>query len=309
MRHSMTNSQKRVIISGANGYFGGIACDFFEQHNWQVLKATRQENSELFFDLDQPEAFVEQTLETSVDCFIHAAAAHEVSCRQFPYRSLWQNIAGTKAALEFCLHHKIPKFVYLSTFHVFGSPLGKIDENTTPKPANDYGLSHLQAEEYVQMYSRQFGIEGLVLRPSNFFGVPADISTCKRWTLTPLSFCREAVQNHQIVLQTPGYQTRNFVSVWDICEAILATFPQIQEIPLLHIYSPETLSIRDLALRVQKVMKEEFQQAVELTLPEGEPLESEFNYTSCYLSKIYQPTHRLEDFIRQFCHQLQNTVV
>lgn len=303
--NSEVTKKKAVIISGANGYFGSIACTYFQSQGWQVLKAIRQNSSGILLDLDRPEEFAKQKIDSQVDLFIHAAAAHEVTCREHPYRSIFHNTIGTKAILDFCVSNRIKNFVYLSTFHVFGHPTGKIDELTLPLPANDYGLSHLQAEEYVQMYTRENKISGMIIRPSNFFGIPESLNKFKRWTLTPLAFCREAVEQKKIVLKTPGFQMRNFISVFDICAALNSVIAHIEDIPLLHIPGPDDFSIRELAQLVQKVMHTHFAQEIELVIPEGERLAQGFVYQSCYLSDFYQPKQRLEDFIIDFCHQLR----
>jgi UDP-glucose 4-epimerase len=301
--------QPTVVISGANGYFGGVAAQFFAQQGWTVLKATRAQDADVFLDLDQPEQFATQTLPTQADVFIHAAAAHEVTCRDEPYRSIRQNVIGTKAALDFCVANGIPKFVYLSTFHVFGNPLGTIDERVLPLPANDYGLSHLQAEDYVQLYTRGQKIQGLVLRPSNFFGIPADLQACKRWTLTPLGFCREAIEQKKIVLKTPGWQQRNFISILDICGVIQAAIATAPPHSVLHIAGPDTLSIRGLAQLVQQVMAEHLEETIALEIPEGEPSPENFHYTSCYLEKLYRPYHGIETFIIDFCKMLSRSAL
>jgi UDP-glucose 4-epimerase len=300
---------KTVLISGANGYFGGIASAYFTEQGWTVLKATRHPDADVVFDLDQPEQLATRSLSTPVDVFIHAAAAHEVTCRDQPYRSILQNVVGTKASLDFCVANRIPNFVYLSTFHVFGTPTGTIDEQVLPLSANDYGLSHLQAEEYVQLYTRQQKIQGLVLRPSNFFGIPADLHRCKRWTLTPLGFCREAIEQQKIVLKTPGWQQRNFISILDICGVIQAAIANPPQQSLLHLAGPDTLSIRGLAQLVQRVMAEYLQEQIELVIPDGEPVEQGFNYTSCLLPEIYQPHHTIETFIIDFCKMLRQNAL
>jgi len=297
---------KTVIISGANGYFGAIATQYFQTQGWHVLQATRQVNADIYFDLDQPEAFSQQRITTEVDLFIHAAAAHEIGCRSQPYRSIYQNVVGTKAALDFCVANLIPRFIYLSTFHVFGYPQGNIDENTPPLPKNDYGLSNLQAEEYVRMYNRENKINGTVLRPSNFFGIPVDLEHFQRWSLTPLAFCQEAVTSHQIVLKTPGFQQRNFISILDICAVIEKISSKQVNLPLLHLYGNDTFSIRELAQLVKKVMREHFHQEITLIIPDGGQKEVGFSYGSCYLTEIYQTCQYLEDFVRNFCEKLLN---
>lgn len=300
----------RLIISGANGYFGSIACQYFEDKGWQVLKACRQDNADIWCDLDSPEQFAKLTIDSHVDLFIHAAAAHEVTCKEQPYRSIYQNVVGTKAALDFCVKNNIEHFIYLSTFHVFGHPKGEINESTEPLPVNDYGLSHLQAEQYVQMYTREGKIKGMVIRPSNFFGIPVDLENFGRWTLVPLAFCREAIENHKIVLKTQGLQKRNFVSVNDICRVIENSYSLIEKIPLLHIYGVNTISIRALAELVKNVMINHFNEEVELVIPETVaslhfPKSDEFTYTSKYLNKIHEPRGRIEKFIVDFCSSIK----
>lgn len=302
--------EKKVMISGANGYFGTIACQYFESQGWQVLKACRRNDPDVFFDLDCPETFASLKINTKINVFIHAAAAHEVTCRQQPYRSVMQNVVGTKSALDFCVNNNIEHFVYLSTFHVFGNPNEHLDESTEPYPDNDYGLSHLQAEQYVQMYIREGKIKGMIIRPSNFFGIPVNLDQCKRWSLVPLSFCREAIETGQIFLKTSGLQKRNFVSILDTCRVINYANLMKYPTPLLHIFGVNTISIISLAKLVQQVMKIHLNKDIQVIVPQSPSSEvlttnQEFNYTSKYLSDIYKPVEKLEDFIIDFCQLLE----
>ncbi|WHY64962.1 NAD(P)-dependent oxidoreductase [Neobacillus sp. SuZ13] len=294
----------RAIISGSNGYFGSIACQYFQSKNWDIVTASRQTDAHLHLDLDRPGDFANLLINKQVDLFIHAAAAHEVACQSNPYQSIFQNVAGTKAALDFCVKNGIKNFVYLSTFHVFGTPEGTINEQSSPCPMNDYGLSHLQAEDYVRMYTRLNKINGLVIRPSNFFGIPADLAHCKRWTLVPLAFCKEAVTTGKIVLRSPGYQSRNFISVLDICKVIEHGYSKCHEVPLLHIPGPDTMSIRSFAKLIQRVTKKQLKKSVELVIPDGPSLHDEFTYSSLYLKDIYQPGDKIEPFVAEFCKVL-----
>ena len=294
---------KTVLISGANGYFGGIACRYFRESGWNVLKATRQHDADIYLDLDKPEEFACISAPDHIDLFIHAAAAHEVMCVKSPYLSIFQNIAGTKAALEFCVNNKIDRFIYISTFHVYGNPIGQITEDIVPLPVNDYGLSHLQAEEYVQMYSMNTGLKGTVLRPSNFYGIPADMHQFNRWTLTPLAFCREAIITKRIQLNTPGLQKRNFVSIHDICLIIDKIYNCNVSLPLLNICGPDTISIKDLAKSVISTLDSEFKIAVELVVPDGNNSGTDFTYSSNYINDIYPPTQNIYDFITKFVRE------
>jgi UDP-glucose 4-epimerase len=298
-----------VIISGANGYFGGIACKYFRERGWKVLKATRKVGDDIFFDLNDPNMIASTQMETKVDLFIHAAAAHEVTCREHPYQSIYQNVIGTRAALDFCVANNINKFIYLSTFHVFGFPSGVINEQSVPFPSNDYSLSHFQAEQYVQMYTANKYISGTVVRPSNFFGIPCSISEFKRWSLTPIAFCREAVEQGKIVLKTPGFQRRNFIAIQDICKVIELIYPVIEQVPLVHIRGEDELSIRELAYLVQSEISKEYNKNIEVVCPSGKNIENNFQYDSLYLKEIYIPKEKIAIFIREFLQCLEGIVL
>jgi UDP-glucose 4-epimerase len=295
---------KSVLVSGANGYLGSAICQYFLSKQWKVFTATRDNDNDIYLDLNFPEEFAQKTINEPVDLFIHTAASHEVFCQKNPYKCIFYNVAGTKAALEFCVLNQIPKFIYISTFHVFGNPQGIINENTIPQPSNDYGLSHFQAEEYVQMYNKNAKLVGTVVRPSNFFGVPEDINTFKRWTLTPFAFCREAIETQKIVLKTSGQQKRNFISVRDICRYLELIYPNMEQLSLAHLTGINTITILNLAKTVQKVVKNEFKIDVELIVPEDVNQYVDFEYVSLYQDKIFEPSENVENFVVDFCRLL-----
>ena len=300
----MTQTQKTVLITGANGYFGGVACNFFKNKGWKVLKATRNNNCDIFYDLDHLVYIPRIYVTNKIDVMIHAAAAHEIVCREKPYQSIFYNVAGTRATLDFAIANNIEKFVYLSTFHVFGQPNGIIDENRKPFPLNDYGLTHLQAEEYVQMYSNLKGIKTLIVRPSNFIGIPAHLDQCERWTLTPLGFVREAIENGAINLLTTGSQKRNFVSINDICSVIYNAISEMR-FSLLHVPGPDTLSILDLANMVKEILETYYDKSVTVKVPYGGANETnDFEYRSIFLDSIYNPIDQVKDFLIRFTQKV-----
>ncbi len=284
-----------------------MAKRYFSSKGMKVYEANRSPNGTLYFNLDKPYNFSSTTFKPKVDLFIHAAGANENTCLSDPYTSVSQNTIGTIAALDFCVENNIETFIYLSTFHVFGNPSGLIDEKTPPSPFNIYGISHLHAEDYVTMYTRKGLLKGIILRPSNLFGVPDDLSTFKRWSLIPFSFCRDAVIQKAINLKTSGSQMRNFISVFDVCKIIELVIQQPNQYPVIHAAGSETLSVKDFAYTVQKVMKHHFKLDVYVNVPKhnnGDPPPLPFTFKSLYLNSIYRPTDTLDDHIITLCTYL-----
>ena len=60
---------------------------------------------------------------------------------------------------------------------------------------------------------------GLALRLSNGFGAPA-YPAVNRWTLIVNDLCRQAVENHRLVLRSAGLQARDFITLHDTARAL-----------------------------------------------------------------------------------------
>jgi len=115
---------------------------------------------------------------------------------------------------------KVKRFIYLSSVHVYAEPLeGKINELSPVTNLHPYALSHLVGENVVLSPYYNRGMESVVLRLSNLFGVPAFIeSNC--WGLLVNDICKQCVTNGSISLNSSGLQKRDFLSISEGCRAI-----------------------------------------------------------------------------------------
>ena len=303
----MSDYVKTAVISGATGLVGSQMAKHFTDRGWRVLTAGRVAGADLHFDLDSPESFAHTFLPSGAELFVHAAASNETECRETPYRSDARNILGTKAALDFCVANHIPQFCYVSTFHVFGRPSGVIDEDSTPAPIDDYGLSHLAAEECVRAYARSCSwLHAFIVRPSNFYGLPVSLDGFRRWSLVQYGLCREAVMQGSITLRTSGSQLRNFVAGEDLCEMVEhMTDGQGRSVALMHAAGPDTLSIRELAGRIRDNVTAQTGTQVDITYGADEAASSEFQFRSRLdTSSIPLPKRHIDEFLAAFCLML-----
>jgi UDP-glucose 4-epimerase len=300
----MSDCSKTVVISGATGLVGSQMVKHFGDRGWRVLTAGRVAGADLHFDLDNPESLASTLLPCGADFFVHAAASNEIECRETPYRSDARNILGTKAALDFCVVNRIPQFCYISTFHVFGHPSGVIDEDTMPAPVDDYGLSHLAAEECVRAYARSRSwLHAFIVRPSNIYGLPVSLNGFRRWSLVQYGLCREAVMQGSITLRTSGFQLRNFVAAEDLCGTVeRMADDQARIVSLVHAAGPDTLSIRELAGKIRDYVAAQGGARVDITYGADEPASSEFQFRSRLDTlSIPLPQRHIDEFLAAFC--------
>ena len=77
---------------------------------------------------------------------------------------------GTANLLEAARLAGVRRFVLASTCAVYGDLPGRKDEGSPTAPLVPYAASKLMAEQWVQVYTRSFGMEGVILRYFNVYG-------------------------------------------------------------------------------------------------------------------------------------------
>lgn len=256
----------KVILTGSTGMVGAAIARYLSTKGVTILTAGRTSNCDLAFD--PLVAAVRRLPWPTCDAIIHIAAANEIACRDDPANALLTNVFGTQVVLEECVLAKIPSLIYVSTFHVYGSARGLINEQVKPSPIDNYGLTHLFSEQCVENYSKTHNLFTTVLRPSNLFGIPENIDEFNRWTLIPYAFCKEAFTSGKIVLKTPGTQFRNFVHLDHLGSAIYNAIESKHSFRLLNIAGSDTLSVRQFAELVAERALLTLGRVIEILAPE-----------------------------------------
>lgn len=218
----------KLLITGGFGYLGGRLAQFLATRvGYEIILGSRQHTEPPPW---LPQAKVVQTWGGSptaldqicagVDAVVHLAGINAEDCTADPVAALQVNAVATARLLQVAIRQGVKRFIYLSTAHVYGSPLtGVITENTCPVALHPYATSHRAGEDVVQAAHQRQEIEGVVIRLSNSFGAPAH-QDANCWTLLVNDLCRQAATTGKLVLRSAGLQRRDFVTLTDVSRAI-----------------------------------------------------------------------------------------
>jgi UDP-glucose 4-epimerase len=155
-----------------------------------------------------------------VDAVVHLAGMNASECAADPVGALEFNGVATGRLLRAAIAAGVRRFIYVSTAHVYGSPLlGRITERSVANATHPYATSHRAGEDQVLFMHQRKAIEGVAIRMSNSFGPPAheDVNC---WMLLVNDLCRQAAATRRLVLNSAGTQRRDFVTLTDACRAI-----------------------------------------------------------------------------------------
>jgi UDP-glucose 4-epimerase len=217
----------RILVTGGQGFIGGRLAQYLVLAGHQIDLGSRIAASSPIW---APQASVVQmdwldsrSLErvcTGVDVVIHAAGMNAQDCSADPVAALDFNGVGTARLVASANSAGVSRFIYLSTAHVYASPLiGTITEETCPRNVHSYAFSHLAGENAVLAPRHHGSMVSIVLRLSNAFGPPVNRDV-NCWMLLVNDLCRQAVISRRLVLRTAGLQKRDFVTLTDVSRAI-----------------------------------------------------------------------------------------
>lgn len=249
----------RVLITGGAGFLGAaLARRLVRQgHRVQVLDDLSAGDpdrlpKEVHFTRgdvrDVPRLW---TLLRDVECVYHLAARVFVAeSVLYPREYNDVNVGGTVSVMEAMRDAGVKRVVLTSSGAVYGDQTHQpVHEELEPDPDSPYAVSKLAAEHYVRTIGRLWGIETVILRVFNAYG-PGQFAPVYRAPVIP-ALMKQALSDASVVIFADGTQTRDFVYVDDVVDALTAAATaESVDRAIINVGSGQGISINDLARRI-----------------------------------------------------------
>ncbi|MBG0787210.1 MAG: NAD-dependent epimerase/dehydratase family protein [Anaerolineaceae bacterium] len=250
------------LITGGAGFLGSALSNRLSRqgHHVRVLDDLStgdpdRLDSEIHFtrgDInDRPKLW---TLLQDIDCVYHLAARVSVpESVLFPRDYNEVNVGGTATLMEAVRDAQTKRVVLASSGAVYGNqetPL--MIETMQPNPLSPYAVSKLAAEWYVRTIGALAGIETICLRIFNAYGPGQRIPPAHPPVIP--NFIRQARQNGTLIFHGDGGQTRDYVFVDDVVNALVAAATvQDMDGQIINVGSGTETSVKDLAREVIEI--------------------------------------------------------
>jgi len=258
-----------IMITGCAGFIGSHAVDLFLEkgHNVvgvdcftyagrsdNILRHQDNDNFKLFnIDICDSLAIQELCELRKLDWIINfAAETHVDNSIASSKKFIHSNINGVRSILEAC-RLTSTKLFHISTDEVYGSiDKGEFNENSKLDPRNPYSATKAAAEHLVKAYHNTYGIDYIMVRPSNNMGprqhgekflptiieslsqgnkVPiyGDGTNVREWlyvkdNVAAIEFLLKNAPLNQIYNITSSHEMRNIDVVKQVCEFLNRDF-------------------------------------------------------------------------------------
>jgi UDP-glucose 4-epimerase len=257
---------ERVLVTGGAGFIGSHFVDKIVTEGYNVrvldnLSTGKLENLADHLKTKKVEfvsgdirdnALIRKCL-ADVEIAVHFAAQTSVPF-SVDHKDLTfdVNATGTQELLDACVKESVGKFVFASSCAVYGDPKClPVNETCKTDPISPYAESKLLAEHYCFDFDKQKLLQSVVLR---FFNVYGPRQPLNDYSGVITKFFDRAKRKEPLIVYGDGMQTRDFVSVHDVVDAVVACMTRVEaEGEVFNIGSGKPTRISDLAKTVLKL--------------------------------------------------------
>jgi UDP-glucose 4-epimerase len=251
----------RILVTGGAGFIGSHLVEHFQGVDEVVvldnLRTGHQHNleglSHTFIDGSVTDRAAVDRATEGVDLVFHLAAMISVpESMAAPRDCVDINVTGFLNVLESAAAAGVRKVVFASSAAIYGdNPTVPKVESMKPEPKSPYAITKLDGEYYMDMFRREGKLATASLRFFNVFGPRQDPSSAYA-AAVPL-FIQRALANEDLTIFGDGEQTRDFVYVKDIVEA-LAYVGQGSDLQgVFNVGYGNSMSVNDLAALIVRL--------------------------------------------------------
>jgi UDP-glucose 4-epimerase len=221
---SRFSARPRPIVTGGAGFVGSHLVDRLLAEGQQVLvlddlSSGKARNLAAGARLEQVDVASDDLLRVfrawrpTVVFHLAAQASVSISVRE-PLRDLAVNVVGTHRVGVAARASEASRLVFVSSGGaIYGETVRPATERTLPAPTSYYGIHKLAAEGHAEVA----GISYAIARPSNIYG-PRQAAGLEGAVVA--SFIDQAARGESLMIHGDGFQTRDFIHVSDVVEAL-----------------------------------------------------------------------------------------
>ncbi len=272
------NLTSKIYIAGHNGMVGKAI--------WNALSAKGYTNligkSSKELDLRDQHAVKDFFETTQPDIVIDAAArvGGILANNNFPYNFLMENLQIQNNLIDFSFKNNAEKFIFLGSSCIYPKlapqPLQEESLLTSSlEPTNEwYAIAKITGVKACEALKKQFGKDFISLMPTNLYGTHDnfDLETSHVMPAMIRKFHEAKIAgNTPVELWGTGTPMREFLHVQDLADAVVFSIENQLSESLYNIGSGKDITIKDLAMLIQRITGHTGEIIWNTSKPDGTP--------------------------------------
>jgi UDP-glucose 4-epimerase len=297
--------KKKIIVTGGNGFIGkNLVKKLKKTYDVFILdkKFSKLNKNNIYADISEYSTLKKINI-NNVYAIVHLAGQPSGPfSANYPELDARLNILGTINVIIWAKKLKIKKFIFSSTFTVYGDPQrssGEMLEKDICKPKSMYAISKKTAETYVQEICQKEKINWIILRLFNVYGPGQNINQTDQGIV---GIFINLIKNNNIVKITGSMSRyKDLVYISDVVDAFAKVISSNVNNQIFNIGSGKKITINVLIKKITKVFFKNNKKEIQvLNAPHGEIMGAYANIKKALKLINYKPKISLEMGLKKF---------
>lgn len=274
----MLNKQSNIFIAGHRGMVGSAVFRALVSKGYtNILIRSRVE-----LDLKNQAAVKSFFSEHQPEVVIDAAArvGGILANNEYPYQFLMDNLMIQNNLIDYAHQFDCKKFIFLGSSCIYPKfapqPLEESSLLTSELESTNqwYAIAKIAGVKACEAIRKQYGKDFVSLMPTNLYGPfdNFDLKTSHVLAAMIRKFHESKLNGHtEVVLWGSGTPKREFLHVDDLAEAVIFALENVLEDNLYNVGTGEDLTIKELAVMIQKIVGHKGKILWDSSKPDGTP--------------------------------------
>jgi nucleoside-diphosphate-sugar epimerase len=248
-----------------------------------------------FLEGDMADLAFARTATDGCDYVLHQAAIPSVPRSvKDPITSNRANVDGTLNALVAARDAGVKRLVFAGSSSAYGdTPILPKREDMPSNPLSPYALQKVVGEQYLQMFTRLYGLETVAIRYFNVFGPRQDPGSPYSGVISV--FATALLENRPPTIYGDGEQTRDFTYVVNVIDGVLrACEAPAASGEVINVATGGRISLNTLFAEMRKLIGSDVEPKYEETRA-GDVRDSQADISKAQRILGYEPTVSFED--------------
>ena len=254
---------KLAMVTGGAGFIGSHLVDRLIQEDWGVVvidnlstgfrKHVNPAAKLIKIDIRKPKvAKLIKKLKPQAVFHLAAQASVPESVKN-PIKDAETNLHATLQLLDASAEAGVKRFVFAGTGGALSSEKTRLptDEEHASEPTSPYAIAKVAAERYGAFYRLSRGLPFVSLRFANVYG-PRQNPHGEAGVVA--IFSKRMLKNESVRVNGTGKQTRDYIYVGDVVEALMAALSAPRVEGPYHVGTGVEVSVLDLYKRLSKLI-------------------------------------------------------
>ena len=256
------NKNDKIYVAGHNGMVGSELIKALKSRGYNNIITKERKNLNLINQIDVQNFLMNEKPDYVFDCAAKVGGIHDNNTKRAEY--IYENLMIQNNLIHWSYKANVKKFLFLGSSCIYpkNSPQPIKEEylltSELEQTNEPYAIAKISGLKMIENYNNQYGTNYISVMPTNLYGSENDnydLESSHVFAAMIRKFHEAKInKKEKVVLWGDGSPYREFLHVQDLADALIFLMNNYSDNVALNIGTGKDLTIKDLAIKISKII-------------------------------------------------------